>query len=88
MLPETAKFLTLLREQTERLTQMTKTLLEMSNLQQRQRRAQLVGGVAGEDVYKRQIKDSGLRGRGGGGFPTGQKWFFARQSKGDVKYVC
>ena len=34
------------------------------------------------------IKDSGLRGRGGGGFPTGQKWFFARQSKGDVKYVC
>ena len=34
MLPETAEFLTLLREQTERLTQMTKTLLEMSNLQQ------------------------------------------------------
>ena len=32
--PETAEFLTLLREQTERLTQMTKTLLEMSNLQQ------------------------------------------------------
>lgn len=34
VLPETAEFLTLLREQTERLTQMTKTLLEMSNLQQ------------------------------------------------------
>ena len=33
MLPETAEFLTLLREQTERLTQMTKTLLEMSALQ-------------------------------------------------------
>ena len=32
--PETAEFLTLLREQTERLTQMTKTLLEMSNLRQ------------------------------------------------------
>ena len=32
--PETAEFLALLREQTERLTQMTKTLLEMSNLQQ------------------------------------------------------
>ena len=31
--PETAEFLTLLREQTERLTQMTKTLLEMSGLQ-------------------------------------------------------
>ena len=34
VLPETAEFLSLLREQTERLTQMTKTLLEMSNLQQ------------------------------------------------------
>ena len=34
VLPETADFLALLREQTERLTQMTKTLLEMSNLQQ------------------------------------------------------
>ncbi len=34
VLPETAAFLSLLQEQTERLTQMTKTLLEMSNLQQ------------------------------------------------------
>ena len=34
VLPETAEFLRLLREQTERLTQMTKTLLEMSSLQQ------------------------------------------------------
>ncbi len=34
VLPETAEFLALLRGQTERLTQMTKTLLEMSNLQQ------------------------------------------------------
>ena len=34
------------------------------------------------------VKDSGLRGRGGGGFPTGQKWLFARQSQGDIKYVC
>ena len=32
--PETAEFLTLLREQTERLIQMTRTLLEMSNLRQ------------------------------------------------------
>ena len=39
------------------------------------------------DEVIQTIKDSGLRGRGGG-FPTGQKWFFARQSKGDVKYVC
>ena len=34
MRPETAKFLSLLREQTERLTRLTKTLLEMSNLRQ------------------------------------------------------
>ena len=33
ILPETAEFLTLLREQVERLTQMTKTLLEMNGLQ-------------------------------------------------------
>ena len=39
--PETAEFLTLLREQTERLTQMTKTLLEMSNLQQVARNEQI-----------------------------------------------
>ena len=41
VLPETAEFLTLLREQTERLTQMTKTLLEMSNLQQVARNEQI-----------------------------------------------
>ncbi len=34
------------------------------------------------------IKDSGLRGRGGGGFPTGLKWSFARASQSDQKYVC
>jgi NADP-reducing hydrogenase subunit HndC len=34
------------------------------------------------------IKASGLRGRGGAGFPTGNKWQFARDVKGDVKYVC
>jgi NADH-quinone oxidoreductase subunit F/NAD(P)H dehydrogenase (quinone)/NADP-reducing hydrogenase subunit HndC len=33
------------------------------------------------------MKISGLRGRGGAGFPTGLKWQFARASKGDVKYV-
>ncbi len=33
------------------------------------------------------IKASGLRGRGGGGFPTGIKWQSCRQAKGDVKYV-
>ncbi len=34
-----------------------------------------------------EILASGLRGRGGAGFPTGMKWKFARQSPGDVKYV-
>ncbi len=34
------------------------------------------------------IKASGLRGRGGGGFPTGLKWQFAKNAVGDVKYVC
>mgnify|MGYP002477347475 FL=1 len=34
-----------------------------------------------------EIKDSGLRGRGGGGFPTGLKWEFARGYDADQKYV-
>jgi len=34
------------------------------------------------------LKASGLRGRGGAGFPTGLKWEFARNAKGDKKYVC
>ncbi len=34
-----------------------------------------------------EIKKSGLRGRGGAGFPTGIKWQFARQSPGDMKYI-
>ena len=33
------------------------------------------------------VKRSGLRGRGGAGFPTGNKWEFASKSKSDVKYV-
>ena len=34
-----------------------------------------------------QIKRSGLRGRGGAGFPTWRKWQFCRQAKGDQKYL-
>jgi len=34
------------------------------------------------------IKASGLRGRGGAGFPTGLKWEFTAKAKGDKKYVC
>lgn len=39
-----------------------------------------------EDVIEAVLK-AGLRGRGGGGFPTGKKWKFARQSEGDIKYL-
>jgi len=42
--------------------------------------------ISGEDVIKNMI-DSGLRGRGGGGFPTGMKWRFAANSKSDEKYI-
>jgi NADH-quinone oxidoreductase subunit F len=34
-----------------------------------------------------EIKRSGLRGRGGGGFPTGTKWEFGRKSAGEQKYI-
>lgn len=34
-----------------------------------------------------EIKDSGLRGRGGAGFPTGKKWESCRNAPGDLKYV-
>ncbi|MCQ9206710.1 MAG: 4Fe-4S binding protein [Omnitrophica bacterium] len=38
-------------------------------------------GIIGE------IKRSGLRGRGGGGFPTGRKWESCRKAKGSLKYI-
>lgn len=34
-----------------------------------------------------EMKKSGLRGRGGAGFPTWMKWSFARKSPGDIKYI-
>ena len=39
-----------------------------------------------EEVIK-TITESGLRGRGGAGFPTGKKWEFAKMAEGDQKYV-
>ena len=34
-----------------------------------------------------EVKKSGLRGRGGAGFPTGRKWEFARKEKSNIKYI-
>lgn len=34
-----------------------------------------------------EVKKSGLRGRGGGGFPTGNKWQSTREAEGDIKYM-
>jgi NADH:ubiquinone oxidoreductase subunit F (NADH-binding)/(2Fe-2S) ferredoxin len=42
--------------------------------------------MSAEDVI-REIKASGLRGRGGAGFPTGVKWEYARRTPGDEKYL-
>jgi NADH-quinone oxidoreductase subunit F len=53
------------------------------------------GGYAGlqralamrpEDVIQ-EVRQSGVRGRGGAGFPTGQKWDFCRKAPGDPKYI-
>jgi len=39
-----------------------------------------------EDIIN-EVKKSGLRGRGGGGFPTGVKWELCRKQPGDIKYI-
>ena len=43
--------------------------------------------MSSDEVIK-TILDSGLRGRGGGGFPTGLKWQLAKGNDADQKYVC
>ena len=42
--------------------------------------------MTSEEVVQEML-ESGLRGRGGGGFPTGRKWMFAQAEKADQKYV-
>ena len=42
--------------------------------------------MTSEEVIE-EVKQSGIRGRGGAGFPTGFKWSFCRKAKGDKKYI-
>jgi len=48
--------------------------------------AKVLSEMTPEEVIE-EIKASGLRGRGGAGFPTGLKWSFAAKAPGDKKYV-
>ncbi|NOR59211.1 MAG: 4Fe-4S dicluster domain-containing protein [Methanosarcinales archaeon] len=48
--------------------------------------AKVLGGMQPMEVVD-EIKNSGIRGRGGGGFPTGRKWESTRNAEGDIKYV-
>jgi NADH:ubiquinone oxidoreductase subunit F (NADH-binding)/(2Fe-2S) ferredoxin len=47
---------------------------------------QVLSGMSREQVIA-EVKASGLRGRGGAGFPTGMKWEFAYKEEADQKYV-
>jgi len=46
----------------------------------------VIDNMSPEEIIH-EIKVSGLRGRGGGGFPTGRKWAECREASGDEKYV-
>jgi len=48
--------------------------------------AKALSEMTGEQVIE-AVREAGLRGRGGAGFPTGRKWQFTRQAPGDEKYV-
>ena len=47
---------------------------------------QVLTSMTPDEVIE-EVSRSGLRGRGGAGFPTGKKWLFTRQAEGDQKYV-
>ena len=44
-------------------------------------------GMSPEEIVN-EVKDSGLRGRGGAGFPTGMKWSFMKPNDGKPHYLC
>ncbi len=48
--------------------------------------AKVLTEMSQDDVIK-VVSDSGLRGRGGAGFPSGKKWEFVKTEEGDIKYV-
>lgn len=49
--------------------------------------AKVLKSMSSDDVIN-ELLESGLRGRGGGGFPTGKKWAFAKEAENEIKYVC
>ena len=66
----------------------------MKNIKKKILFGEYIGGVGLKkalslkpDEVVNEVKESGLRGRGGAGFPTGLKWEFALKEKADVKYV-
>jgi NADH-quinone oxidoreductase subunit F len=48
--------------------------------------AKVLNGMSSEEIIE-IVKESGIRGRGGAGFPTGAKWAFTRKAKGDTKFI-
>jgi NADH:ubiquinone oxidoreductase subunit F (NADH-binding)/(2Fe-2S) ferredoxin/Pyruvate/2-oxoacid:ferredoxin oxidoreductase delta subunit len=48
--------------------------------------AKVLSSMSPDEVIEEVVR-SGLRGRGGAGFPTGNKWKFARNAQGEMKYI-